>query len=361
MADTTGSSEGNDHKKNSICKYANRRNFLLSTFTGGIATALTSKQSGRVSADSSTSEVEYDPRWYSVADDHWEGRVGRPRYRTAVSMRRVLCLEDIYFGNDANILEFRLFSFGLAAYDDGGAYMDHEGPDTADIFGNKHTIKIESVGPDDIDVRNVTTQYPLIGTASGENIIDDVPGSEGEWTTGLEDLEQAEPDPVSDDDLPAVLGAGGLALGLLSAAPPLGLGVSLLLAGTSGLMSSFSLAASLDNSGEVIEHTNDKWEYDSSDECLGGQPKGVGAYSQHMMFNVKVPHEQSSILKLSVDIDNSGCNIIDPWHEPHEWIGENGSCEWKILIPYQYDFNSGWPDRSAPVVTSPHPWEPYEG
>lgn len=364
--------------KSKLTKENYSRRLVLKTLAcGGTATTL-SRYSGTVRAIDNTRNTisikdDFNPQWYSVAEDHFKDRIGRSAYPAAVTIRRTLYFNDIYEGEKENILEFGLFSFGLGAYKDeagGNAPPDpqYNANDHTkqialmDVFGNSHTIRIESSGENGVNAGRIGTTYPLIGSQSRSNsdkILKELPDSKNDWTTGKSDLENAEIDPVSESDLPQVLGGAGLAFGI--AAAPVSGGASLLLTGTATVLSAGSLVASLAESGDKRKQTEDVWEYGLENTCIGGGSVGRSAFVQNLLFRVPVKHRETAKVKVKTDIDNNGCSAGPPFGEPTTWVGENGSAEWTILIPYQEPFDKvGSPGyESAPVFTSPHPPEPY--
>ncbi|SDQ48433.1 hypothetical protein [Natronobacterium texcoconense] len=276
-------------------------------------------------------EDDFDPLEFGINERHWEGEIsGTNPGDGSVTIRRTLFLNEVYEGRSRNIFEFGLSSFGLALRDDFNESDLPNGIHPMNIFGRDHELGVTST---DIDVSNVTTNAPRIGAEMGEDVLEDnIPNvDDDEWTTDLEDLEEADID-VGNNDLPLVLGGASIVFGLAAAAPPVGAGAAAILTGTSAALGVGGMAASLGDEYDTENQTSDEWTYELK-ETSGTLVTECGAFMHNVLVRVPVDHGENASVTFYSHIQNSGGRPV-PYDQPHSWIGDAGDDdEWTILIP----------------------------
>lgn len=345
-------SNKNDHeskrKSRGIQRPHQNRRSVLSAFGTGASLSLFGIVPRRTSARSDPVD-KFDPLKFEVDGRSWEGKLGGPEFdKAAITIRRTLVLNKVYEGINENVFEFALSTFGLALREgyDGSDLENQIHPMT--IFGSDHTITSRS---SDFNMNEVTTNAPRIGEINpgeGAEVLEEHPGFENNWTTNLEDLEEAKVD-ISGDDLPLILGAAGLGLGIVAGAPTLGTGTATILTGTSAVLGAGSLVSSLDNEYDRTRQDSSKWEYEMKNEGLAG-PDPISGFVHNAIINVPVPHNEYGHVKITSEIGNSGTRPV-PQKDPHDWIGSYGDTDYFDVFFSNYE-NAEEARSSPPSITS---------
>lgn len=261
-----------------------RRSFMKTLSTGTLGSAFLGTSIPSVGAvsnsdrDSSitTQDRAFDPIWYSPVENYWEGITKTDstgeEYEGAILVRGTLTFNEVREGDLDNLFSFNLFTFGISAAEGipESSLENETGP--VEVMESNHTIRVES---DDINVYDVTTNYPRIGAELGRDnssvnsdLFKEIPDREDDWTTGEQDLKSADTDlPSNDESL--LLGGASVALGVGTLVPGVNVGVASFLTGTSVVLGLAGLVESMDDQGEWETQTQDKWEYKAKETTDG--------------------------------------------------------------------------------------------
>ncbi|WEL16325.1 hypothetical protein SVXHr_0140 [Halorhabdus sp. SVX81] len=299
----------------------------------------------------------FDPIWYSPEEHYWKDTMRTEpdgtEHEGAILLRGTLTLNEIREGDHDNMFSFNLFSFGIAARKGlpWSNIDDNIGP--VKVMQSDHTMKIES---DDLDVRDITTNYPRIGVATGEkqegevdrDVIKEVPDRKDEWTTEKSDLEQAETD-LSGSDESLMLGGASIATGVAAGVPTLGVGTAALLTGTSAVFGLSGMINSMDDSGETEIQKEDKWKYhlkETDSFLIFNYDKNISVFSHNLIIDVPVEHGESASIDIYDSIEESGATPVPYQDDEKPWVNNHESMEWTVDIP---SYRSGEdPEKNPP-------------
>lgn len=330
----TSNSIQTHHNSRDTC----RRTFLRQLGAGVSVTALVGSSATAIgSAQSVEIERVFDPIWYSPNDDYWYGITktetdGTNRYG-GLLLRRNLTLNEVRTGDYDNMFSFNLHTLGVSAGEDIPESNLPDGIGPIQTMHSNHTMEIES---DDVDVRDITTNYPRISATRADNgaILTEIPEREDEWTTSKQDLEQADVN-LPDGEASLLLGGASIATGLAAGVPTLGIGTAAFLTGTSVVLGVGGLVASMDDEGTTETQTKDKWKYNLK-ETTGGvlnNRKDIAVFSHNLIIDVPVDHGQSAHIDIYDKIQANQDALAVPYQDEATWVDNHKTGYWQVYIP----------------------------